>query len=247
MNMFSQVFNALPRQGPGSTTDTLRALAQVTEGFGPLETMLDVGCGCGAQSMTLLRNTAAHLTAVDLSGRLLDQLQASAVAEEMGDRLTTVECSMKDMPLAPSSFDLIWSEGAVYIMGFEAALEAFRTLLRPEGRIAVSDMVWLVDDPPTAAVEYWRTEGVTPVHDMENRRALHRQGYRLMDAFTLSAAGWWDNYLNPLAARVAELRPAQTDPAALAVLDELDGELATHRAHLGSYGYGFYVAELLSP
>ena len=245
MNIFSQVFNALPRQGPGSTSDTLRALTQVSEGFGPLETMLDVGCGRGAQSMTLLRNTAAHLTAVDLSPRLLEQLQASADAEGLGDRLTTVECSMKDMPLTPGSFDLIWSEGAVYIMGFEAALESFRTLLRPGGRIAVSDMVWLVDDPPTGAVEFWKSEGVTPVHDMENRRTLERQGYRLMDAFALSATGWWDNYLNPLAARVAELRPVQTDPAALAVLDQIDGEIATHRAHLGSYGYGFYVAEIL--
>jgi len=195
--------------------------------------------------MTLLRNTAAHLTAVDLSPRLLEQLQASADAEGLGDRLTTVECSMKDMPLTPGSFDLIWSEGAVYIMGFEAALESFRTLLRPGGRIAVSDMVWLVDDPPTGAVEFWKSEGVTPVHDMENRRTLERQGYRLMDAFALSATGWWDNYLNPLAARVAELRPVQTDPAALAVLDQIDGEIATHRAHLGSYGYGFYVAEIL--
>ncbi len=244
MNIFSQVFNALPRQGPGSTGDTLRALAQVSEGLGRLETMLDVGCGGGAQSMVLLRNTAAHLTAVDLSTQLLAQLEASTAGEGFGDRLSTVECSMKDMSLAPSSFDLIWSEGAVYIMGFEAALESFRTLLRPAGRVAVSDMVWLVDDPPTAAVEWWKAEGVIPVHDMENRRTLQRQGYRLLDAFTLSSAAWWDSYLDPLAARVAELRPAQTDPAALAVLDELDGELAIHRAHLGSYGYVFYIAEL---
>ena len=99
MNIFSQVFNALPRQGPGSTGDTLRALAQVSEGLGRLETMLDVGCGGGAQSMVLLRNTAAHLTAVDLSTQLLAQLEASTAGEGFGDRLSTVECLMRRPPL----------------------------------------------------------------------------------------------------------------------------------------------------
>jgi SAM-dependent methyltransferase len=244
MHIFAQVFSALPRQGPGSQADTLRALAGVSEGFDPIERILDVGCGCGAQSMVLARHTSAHLTAVDLSGRLLQRLNASAVDQGLSHRVSTVQCSMKDMPLPPGSFDLIWSEGAVYIMGFEAALESFRALLRPGGRVAISHQAWMVPEPPAEAAEFWAAEGGAPLHDHENRLILERQGYRLIDAFTVSAEGWWDNYLDPMAAQIAAVRPAQTEPAALAVLDALEGELAIHRAHLGTYNYVFYLAEL---
>ena len=103
MNIFSQVFNSLPRQGPGSTADTLRALTRARDGVDPIEKILDVGCGCGAQTMALLSNTAAQVTAVDLSHALLERLQKSAQAEGVDGRLTSIECSMEDMPLAPNS------------------------------------------------------------------------------------------------------------------------------------------------
>lgn len=242
-SVFSQVFDALLRQGPGSADDTLAALAHARDDFTPLNAILDVGCGCGAQSLTLLRNTQAHLTALDLSRSLLARLETAAEEEGFKSRLTTVECSMKEMPLAPGSFDLIWSEGAVYIIGFERALEAFRTYLRPGGRIAVSDIAWLVEDPPREAQEWMEAEGVIALHDDEKRAAFPRQGFRLLGEFVVSAAGWWENYLDPLRARVAEIRREQTDREALSILDSLDQEVAVHRAHLGSYGYVFYIAE----
>jgi SAM-dependent methyltransferase len=245
-SIFSQVFNGLPRQGPGSPEDTLAALTYVKNDFDSVKSILDVGCGSGAQSMTLLNNTQAHLTAVDLSGVLLSKLQASAQADGHNSRLTTVKCSMKNMPFPPNSFDLIWSEGAIYILGFEAALESFRTLLRPKGRIAVSHMAWLVEDPPQAALDWMKQEGAFTLHDLENRAIISRQGYRLLKAFTLSAAGWWDHYLTPLSARIDKARKETSDEKDLAILNELDNEIAVHRAHLGSYGYVFYVAELWS-
>ncbi len=242
-SVFSQVFDALPRQGPGSTEDTLAALAHARDGFAPLNSILDVGCGSGAQSLALLRNSQAHLTALDLSPSLLARLQTAAEEEGFVSRLTTVQASMKEMPFASDSFDLIWSEGAVYIIGFENALESFRSHLRPGGRIAVSDIAWLVENPPREAREWMASEGVVALHDDEKRAAFVRQGYRLLNAFVVSAAGWWDHYLDPLSARVTEVRADQTDRAALSILDELDQEVAMHQAHLGTYGYVFYIAE----
>ena len=42
---------------------------------------------------------------------------------------------------------------------------------------------------------------------------------------------------------VAALREVHTEADAVAILDSLDHEIATHRSHLGAYGYVFYVAE----
>ena len=245
MSIFSKVFSALPRQGPGSEADTLRALDAVRRGGSPLGDILDVGCGCGFQTMSLLQNTEAAVTALDLDSVLLAQLEQRAAAKGLASRLTTVAASMKEMPLEAASFDLIWSEGAVYIMGFENALASFRSLLRPGGRVAISEAAWLVDEPPREAVDWWETEGGTLAHDRVKRAQLADHGYRLLEAFTGSHAAWWDNYLDPMAARISALRGDHTQPEEVAVLDGLSAEIEIHRAYLGTYGYVFYVAEMM--
>jgi SAM-dependent methyltransferase len=243
LSVFGEVFGALPRQGPGCDADTLQALDLVQRDWGPIERILDVGCGCGFQTLTLLKNTQARVTALDLSKGLLSRLVESVAADGLADRVETVACSMMEMPFEAQSFDLIWSEGAVFIMGFEAAATAFRKLLRPGGRVVISDAVWLVEDPPEEAIAWWRSEGETLVHFAERWKQLAEQGYRRVAGFTGSEAGWWEPYLTPMAERVAALRGVRTASEDVAVLDALDREIATHRAYLGTYGYRFYIAE----
>ena len=84
MSVFGEVFGALPRQGPGSDADTLQALELVQRDWGPPERILDVGCGCGFQTLTLLKNTQAQVTALDLSMGLLARLAEHAVSRWAG-------------------------------------------------------------------------------------------------------------------------------------------------------------------
>ena len=57
------------------------------------------------------------------------------------------EGDMRQLDFEPASFDLIWCEGAAYIMGVEAALRAWRPLLKPGGRLALSEAAWLRPEP----------------------------------------------------------------------------------------------------
>jgi hypothetical protein len=41
--------------------------------------------------------------------------------------ITTLNCSMDALPFDEGEFDVIWSEGAVYNMGFEAGVSAWST------------------------------------------------------------------------------------------------------------------------
>jgi hypothetical protein len=43
------------------------------------------------------------------------------------------------MPFEGASFDLIWCEGAMYIMGFRDALAGWPKLLTPRGYVAVTE------------------------------------------------------------------------------------------------------------
>jgi SAM-dependent methyltransferase len=143
--------------------------------------------------------------------------------------------------LAPESFDLVWSEGALYSVGFACGLEIARGLLRPGGHLVATEAVWLVPDPPAEARRWW--EGVYPaIAPVDAKLAMvAAAGLEVLAHFSLPADAWWE-YYGPLEARLAELRRRHTgDAIALAVLDEAQVEVEMYRRFGWSYGYELVV------
>jgi serine/threonine-protein kinase HipA len=242
----SEVFEALhadlPQQGPGSDASTLRALA-VVPGLPAVPDVLDVGCGPGRQTLALARATGGRITAVDLAPDFLAQVERRARAAGLEGRIATRRESLDALSLPDAAFDLVWSEGALYTVGFEKALRALRRLLRPGGALAATELTWLVDDPPAAARAFWR-EAYPPMTTREgNRRALAAAGYAPLADFALPDADWWQGYYAELEPRIAALRERVAgDPAAAAALDASQREIDLRRAFPDAYGYVFYVA-----
>src|SRR4030067_899624 len=64
-----------------------------------------------------------------------------------------IELCLKDMRALGSemgSFDLIWAEGSLFVMGFREGLEACHDLLTPRGLLGGSELSWLGPGPPAA-------------------------------------------------------------------------------------------------
>lgn len=59
---FMDIYQGLHYWAPGSTEDTLRALALVTP---PPATLLEIGCGKGIATTLLAQHTTASITAID--------------------------------------------------------------------------------------------------------------------------------------------------------------------------------------
>ncbi len=242
LEIFRDVHRGLPRQGPGSDQETLRALAACTE-LPAAPDILDVGCGPGAQTMALAKATAGHVTAVDVYDEYLDEVRRRAAAEAVTDRVTVARGDMMDLPFAPASFDLIWAEGAAYIMGFERAFARWRPLLRPSGCVAVTELTWLVPEPPAEAARFFGGEYPQMTDVETNVESIRVAGYEVIDHFTLPEAAWWDEYYAPLEARLPGLREQHADDAlALAIIDATAEEIRMRRDHGAAYGYVFYVA-----
>ncbi|MEM6513963.1 MAG: class I SAM-dependent methyltransferase, partial [Pseudomonadota bacterium] len=138
------------RQGPGGERETRRAieLADLHK-QGTLE-IADIGCGTGASTLVLAEALDAHITAVDLFDTFLSRLALRADERNVVERITCLEASMETLPFDDQSLDVIWSEGAIYNVGFEAGVTAWRRFLKPDGVLAVSELTWLTEHRPEA-------------------------------------------------------------------------------------------------
>jgi SAM-dependent methyltransferase len=238
--IFWSVHRDLPREAPGSDAATLQALAMIPD-LPTVPLILDIGCGPGAQTVALAQAGAGVITAVDTHQPFLDDLARRAAQAGVAERIRPINASMFDLHFA-EPFDLIWSEGAIYIIGFEAGLRHWRSLVKLGGYVAVTELSWLKPDPPAAAVAFWQEAYPGMGSIVANLARVTAAGYRALGHFTLPESAWWDNYYHPMAARIAALREQyQGNAAAQQVLDAEYAEIDLYRRFAAWYGYVFYI------
>ncbi|MBY5991477.1 MerR family transcriptional regulator [Ferrimonas balearica] len=231
---FMTAFETLDRWGPGSETESRRALGLLPRAP---KHILEVGCGKGLATRVLASDTDAAITAVDNEPAALSRLSEVLQSAGLGKQVTPVCASMTELPFEPQSFDLIWAEGSAYIMGVTNALSQWRPFLENDGILMLSDMVWLTDNPSDSALGFFNKE-YPDMQTVATRQAqMADAGYELVESFTLSEEAW-ANYYHPLKARIAELQPQMPDSAALA---DIAREIAIYEQHLGEFGYQMFV------
>jgi len=241
MEIFLDTQRGLPRQGPGNDASTLRALAACTD-LPSIPAVLDIGCGPGAQTLALAGALDGQVTAVDVYEEYLDELRRGASEAGLRERITIERGDMMRLPFPPRSFDLIWAEGAAYIMGFERAFAAWRPLLRPGGYVAVTELTWLVPDPAPEVAGFFGSEYHQMTDIETNLASIRIAGYEVVDHFVLPDAAWWDDYYTPLDAKLPSLREKYAgDGPALAIVGSTEAEIRMRREYADAYGYVFYI------
>ncbi|MEQ3553168.1 class I SAM-dependent methyltransferase [Pseudonocardia nematodicida] len=233
---FRAAHEDLPREAPGSE-ETTALLLQLVGALPDAPRIVDIGSGTGPATLPLAAATGGQVVAVDAHGPYLERLNGRAAISGLGDRVRTVVAAMDDLPLADGSADLVWSEGAAYIMGFDAALASWRRLLAPGGALVLTEAEWTTTDPSPGARAFWDPGYPGMRTTAGNVEAAQRAGYLVQAVYLLPDADW-DAYYRPLAHRIAQLREEGVDPAALA---EVGREIEV-RAEFGTeYGYTGYV------
>lgn len=242
--LLADLYRATPRQGPGGKAETLQALALT--GFGtdrPLR-VADIGCGTGASTRVLAAELDAHITAIDLLPAFIDELARRARQEGIHDRINPVIGDMASLPFGRESLDLIWSEGAIYNLGFSRGVRHWRNVLRPGGVLAVSEITWLTGARPAAVEQFWTS--TYPEIDTAPRKlaVLEQAGFTPLGYFPLGDACWVENFYAPLAAGFeAFLARHDHSEAARLLVDEHRREMALYEANHSWYSYGFYIAQ----
>jgi len=239
--IFFEVFEPLPRQGPGTRACAERALGFCTD-LPRAPRVIDLGCGAGAQTMHLAELTDGTIVAIDAHEPLVIRLQETIAEQGLSDRVLARVGDMAEPGQPSQSFDLVWSEGALYNIGLPTALPVCRDLLRPGGYVAFTDAVWRNDDPPAEARALFADYPTMGTVD-DALAAVTDAGLVPVGHFLLPDDAWWQDFYAPMERRIADLRQVYSgDAAAQRVLDELAEEPELHRRHGDTYGYAFVVA-----
>lgn len=233
---FRAAHEDLPREAPGSE-ETTALLLQLVGEIPEAPRIADIGCGTGPATLPLAAATGGKVVAVDLHEPYLRRLQARAATSGLGERVRPLIAPMDDLPLPDGSVDLLWSEGAAYIMGFDAALDSWRRLLAPGGALVLTEAEWTTPEPAPGARAFWDAAYPAMRTTAENVAAAQRAGYTVQAVYLLPDSDW-DAYYRPLAHRIELLR---SDGAAPAALDEVGREIAVRAEFGAEYGYTAYV------
>jgi len=240
--IFFEVYESLPRQGPGNQDCAAKAL-HLCAGLPYSPVILDLGCGVGGQTLQLAELTPGSITAMDSHAPSIKRLQAAITKRELSQRVIAMVGDMASPNLAPGSFDLIWSEGALYNVGLRNALGICHGLLRSGGYLAFTDVVWRKENPPPAVIASFELDYPNMGWLNDDVAAIKESGFELADHFTLPDEAWWDDFYTPMETRIEELRCRYVnDVEALVILDQISQEPEMHRCYSDFYSYEFFVA-----
>jgi SAM-dependent methyltransferase len=206
--------------------------------------ILDVGCGQGGPTLELARLSGGQVTGMDIDQSALHELAGRAEEQGLSDRVQVVQGSMFDIEFADESFDIIWSEGSMHILGFERALGEWRRFIRPRGFLVVHEMAWLRPDPPSEIMGCWQLAypGIRTASEYVEQIPGH--GYDLVGHFVLPEDFWWVDYYVPMVARIGELRGKYAqDQAAQKTLDTEQRAADLYRKHAKWYGSLFLAMQ----
>ena len=243
LSLICEYFANVERQGPGSPEITIKALSFV-DNLTDNARIADLGCGTGGQTMTLAQNAPGQVTGIDLFPEFIDIFNRNALQLGLSDRVKSIAGSMDNLPFEKESLDLIWSEGAIYNIGFERGLREWREYLKPGGYIAVSEASWFTAERPDEIYDFWMAH-YTEIDTIPNKVAqMQNAGYVPVATFVLPENCWTEHYFAPCS-KVQEgfLRK---HAGSKTVEELIAGQ--RHEAHLYSkykdfYGYVFYIGK----
>jgi SAM-dependent methyltransferase len=231
------------RQGPGSDQATRLAIGLAGLGKARRLTIADIGCGTGASTLVLAQDLDAHITAVDFLPPFLHRLDDRARRRGLADRITTHPASMDALDFEDESLDVIWSEGAIYNIGFEHGVASWRRFLRPGGVLAVSEITWLTDRRPAELEDHWTSEYPGVSTASTKLAVLEASGFSPIGYFPLPESCWLDHYYQPMRSRFAAFLDRHGHSAAANDIVEAERhEIDLYERFSPFVSYGFYIA-----
>ena len=179
---------------------------------------------------------------MDLYPEFLHELNEKAERLGLKGKIVTLQKSMEELPFKSKEFDIIWSEGAIYNVGFDNGIKKWKNYLKVGGYLAVSEITWITNSRPKEIEDFWKQE--YPEIDIASNKIkiLETNVYSLVGYFYLTQDSWIENYYKPMEARFeAFLNRYNSSELACKVVEEYKSEINLYLKYKDYYSYGFYI------
>lgn len=239
---FFEAFNGLDRLAPGSKASTLKAISMFNSSKEHIK-ILDIGCGNGIHTMLLAQEFPnSTIIAIDNHMPFIDNLNNTVQKYRLSNRVIGKCISMFEMPFEDNSFDLIWSEGSIYIVGFEKGLQDWKRFLKDNGYLICSEVSWITNTPSEEIYSFWNEE-YPQIDTIENKiNQIKSAGYSYQSHFVMPITDWTQNYYNPLQYNLSRMIKKYNDnEIAKQVINMLQKEINLYQKYCNEYSYVFYV------
>jgi len=242
-SLICEYFSGMERQGPGSPEVTVKALSFI-DNLTEKSRIADIGCGTGGQTIVMAKNAPGSITGVDLFPDFIKQFENNAVKHHLGDRIKGITASMDNLPFQEEEFDLIWSEGAIYNIGFERGLNEWRKYLKPGGYIAATEASWFTNERPSEIEEFW-IDAYPEINTIPAKvTQLQNAGYIPVATFILPENCWTDHfYALQVQAQENFLKKHAGNKAAAELVANERREARLYSRFKEYYGYVFFIGK----
>jgi len=139
--------------------------------------IIDIGCGSGVPTLELARLSGGEITCIDIDQKILEVLRGKIEKSGLSGRVKVLSRSLFDVGFPDESFDIVWAEGSINVIGFQKGLQEWKRLLKPGGFMVVHDES--------------RDVG-------KKLKQISSCGYELLGYFEVDTVAWRTEYFLPL-------------------------------------------------
>lgn len=241
--LICEYFSYVERQGPGSPEVTIKALSFI-DNLTQNAKIADIGCGTGGQTMVLAQNTPGKIIGIDLFPQFVDIFNQNATKLGLTDKAKAIAGSMDNLPFQDEELDLIWSEGAIYNIGFERGLTEWRRFLKKGGYVAVTEASWFTPERPAEIEQFW-LDAYPEIDTIPSKVAImQKAGYIPVATFILPENCWTEHFYAPqVPAQKLFMEKYADNLNAKRLVENLQHEAQLYARYKDYYGYVFYIGK----
>ena len=184
--------------------------------------IIDIGCGTGVPTLELAKLSSGEILGIDINQFALNLFNRKIREKGLSDRVKTKLCSMFEMDFPDQSYDIIWSEGSIYKIGFLNGIKNWKRFLKVNGFLVVHD----------------RIEG-----KQNDLKKVSTYGYEIVNKFELPKDVWWKEYFEPLEKELKKICLPLTDPEFIQEFEKIQGEIDFLKNNPTDCLSGFYIMQ----
>jgi len=194
--------------------------------------------------MVLAQHTTGKILGIDLFPIFIDLFNRNVERLSLQDRVKGNVGSMDNLPFRNEELDLMWSEGAIYNIGFERGLNEWRKVLKTGGYVAVSEISWFTQGRPAEIDEFWM-DAYPEIDTIPNKVALMQSaGYIPTATFILPENCWTEHFYAPqVDAQKVFLEKNSDNTSAVEFIANQRHETQLYYKYKEYYGYVFYIGK----